>query len=407
MTATAPVAQAVQPATPFLGLAPFLRQSIAGIDLMPAAQAMLASAATQPDDANLWMNLATAMLCLGHRDLGLSIQAQALEIDRIYRRPAAIQPARFRLLMLMMPGDLAENTPLDCLLESSDIDLICYYLSPEAPFALPIPEHDAVMVALGDSDANQPMLSFLAHALADWPKPVINPAQHIPATERGALSQIMQRAPGVVMPTTYRVKRRQLAAVADGRLTLTELAAGLAFPVILRPVGSQAGRDLDRIDDPAALAAYLAKVDESDFFLARFIDYRSGDGLFRKFRIALIGGRPFACHMAVSAHWMVHYVNAGMYEDAAKRAEEAEFMANFEHFTERHRAALEAIHQRLKLDYFCIDCAETQDGQLLIFEADHVMVVHAMDQEALFPYKQQHMRKAEQAFRDFLLGLGR
>ena len=124
MTATAPVAQAVQPATPFLGLAPFLRQSIAGIDLMPAAQAMLASAETQPDDANLWMNLATAMLCLGHRDLGLSIQAQALEIDRIYRRPAAIQPARFRLLMLMMPGDLAENTPLDCLLESSDVDLI-------------------------------------------------------------------------------------------------------------------------------------------------------------------------------------------------------------------------------------------------------------------------------------------
>jgi glutathione synthase/RimK-type ligase-like ATP-grasp enzyme len=405
MTATAPVAQAAHPATPFLGLAPFLRQSIAGIDLMPAAQAMLASAEQQPGDANLWMNLATAMFCLGHRDLGLSIQAQALEIDRIYRRPAAIQPARFRLLMLMMPGDLAENTPLDCLLESSDIDLICYYLSPEAPLALPIPEHDAVMVAIGDSDANQPMLTYLAHALADWPKPVVNPAQHIPATERGALSQIMQRAPGVVMPTTYRVKRRQLGAVADGRLTLGELAAGLAFPVILRPVGSQAGRDLDRIDDPAALAAYLAKVDEPDFFLARFVDYSSGDGRFRKFRIALIGGRPFACHMAVSSHWMVHYVNAGMYEDGAKRAEEAEFMANFEHFAERHRAALSAVHQRLQLDYFCIDCAETQDGQLLIFEADHVMVVHAMDQETLFPYKQQHMLKAERAFRDFLLGL--
>lgn len=407
MTATAPVAQAEHAATPFLGLAPFLRQSIAGIDLMPAAQAMLASAEKQPDDANLWMNLATAMFCLGHRDLGLSIQAQALEIDRIYRRPAAIQPARFRLLMLMMPGDLAENTPLDCLLESSDIDLIFYYLSPESPFTQPVPEHDAVMVAISDSDSNQAMLAFLAQALVHWPKPVINAAQHIPATERGTLSQIMQRAPGVVMPTTYRVKRRQLGAVADSRLTLAVLADGLSFPVILRPVGSQAGRDLDRIDDPAALAAYLAKVDAPDFFLARFVDYSSSDGRFRKFRIALIGGRPFACHMAVSSHWMVHYVNAGMYEDGAKRAEEAEFMANFEHFAERHRAALNAIHQRLQLDYFCIDCAETRDGQLLIFEADHVMVVHAMDQEALFPYKQQHMLKAERAFRDFLLGLGR
>jgi glutathione synthase/RimK-type ligase-like ATP-grasp enzyme len=405
MTATNQVTQATPPETPFLGLAPFLRQSIAGIDLMPAAQAMLASAEQHPDDANLWMNLATAMLCLGHRDLGLSIQAQALEIKRVYRRPAAIQPAKFRLLMLMLPGDLAENTPLDCLLESSDIDLIFYYLVPESPLSLPIPEHDAVMVAIGDSDANQPVLAYLAQALAGWPKPVINPAQHIPATERGVLSQIMQRAPGVVMPTTYRVKRRQLGAVADGRLVLGELADGLAFPVILRPVGSQAGRDLDRIDDPAALTAYLTKVDATDFFLARFVDYSSGDGLFRKYRLALIGGRPFACHMAVSSHWMVHYVNAGMYEDGAKRAEEAAFMASFEHFAERHRAALTAIHQRLQLDYFCIDCAETRDGQLLIFEADHVMVVHAMDQEDLFPYKQQHMIKAEQAFRDFLLGL--
>ena len=405
MTATTQVTQAAQPETPFLGLAPFLRQSIAGIDLMPAAQAMLASAEQHPDDANLWMNLATAMLCLGHRDLGLSIQAQALEIKRVYRRPAAIQPAKFRLLMLMLPGDLAENTPLDCLLESSDIDLIFYYLVPESPLSLPIPEHDAVMVAIGDSDANQPVLAYLAQALAGWPKPVINPAQHIPATERGALSQIMQRAPGVVMPTTYRVKRRQLGAVADGRLVLGELADGLAFPVILRPVGSQAGRDLDRIDDPAALTAYLAKVDATDFFLARFIDYSSDDGLFRKFRLALIGGRPFACHMAVSSHWMVHYVNAGMYEDGAKRAEEAAFMAGFDHFAERHQAALSTIHQRLQLDYFCIDCAETRDGTLLIFEADHVMVVHAMDQEDLFPYKQQHMIKAEQAFRDFLLGL--
>jgi hypothetical protein len=405
MTATTNVTQPAHPETPFLGLAPFLRQSIAGVDLMPTAQAMLASAEAHPDDANLWMNLATAMLCLGHRDLGLSIQAQALEINRVYCRPAATQPAKFRLLMLMMPGDLAENTPLDCLLESSDIDLIFYYLSPESPLALPIPEHDAVMVAIGDSDANQQLLVFLTQALARWPKPVINPAQHIPGTERGVLSQIMQHAPGVVMPTTYRVKRRQLGAVADGRLTLAELADGLAFPVILRPLGSQAGRDLDRIDDPASLAAYLAKVDAPTFFLARFVDYSSSDGLFRKFRIALIGGRPFACHMAVSSHWMVHYVNAGMYEDGAKRAEEAAFMANFDHFAERHRAALTTIHQRLQLDYFCIDCAETQDGQLLIFEADHVMVVHAMDQEELFPYKQQHIVKAERAFRDLLLGL--
>ena len=139
--------------------------------------------------------------------------------------------------------------------------------------------------------------------------------------------------------------------------------------------------------------------------LARFIDYSGKDGLFRKMRVALIDGAPFVCHMGVSSNWMIHYLNAGMYEEEWKREEEASFMAGFDVFAQRHRAALEAIWQRTKLDYLCIDCAETPDGQLLVFEIDHAMVVHAMDSEAMFPYKQVHMLKVKEAFRDYLFRL--
>ncbi|MBS1140961.1 MAG: hypothetical protein H6R13_2414 [Proteobacteria bacterium] len=369
---------------------------------MPTAQAMLAQAEASPEDANLWMNLATAMLCLGHRDLGMSIQEQALETKRIYDLPALQLPAKCRLLMLMAPGDLAENTPLDCLLENSDIDLIYYYVTPEAPLSQPIPEHDAVLVGIGDSADNRKMLAALAQTLVTWPKPVINAAQHIPNTDRGVLSNLLQNIPGLLIPPTLRLTRQQLESVAIGNLPLSA-CGDIEFPIIVRPVGSQAGRDLERLASPSELASYLAKVGENEFFVARFIDYSGSDGLFRKYRIAMIGGQPFACHMAVSSHWMVHYVNAGMYEDAAKRDEEARWMAGFERFVEAHREALTAIHQRLKLDYFCIDCAVTSDGQLLIFEADHVMVVHAMDQADLFPYKHLHMTKVQQAFRAMLL----
>ncbi|MDE2441228.1 MAG: hypothetical protein KGP14_09400 [Betaproteobacteria bacterium] len=388
--------------TPFLGLAPFLRHSIAGLDLMPDTQTMLAQAEINPHDANLWMNLSTAMLCLGHRDLGLSIQAQALGIQRIFALPARQQPAQFRLLMLMTAGDLAENTPLDCLLENSDVDLIYYYITPESPLVHPIPEHDAVMVGIGDSSANQSTLAALAEVLADWPKPVINSAQHIPNTDRGILSQLLQGIPGLLIPSTLHVTRQQLEAVATGRQPL-ESYGDIEFPIIVRPIGSQAGRNLERLTAPGELTSYLAQVGEPDFFVARFIDYSSRDGRFRKYRIAIIDGHPFACHMAVSSHWMIHYVNAGMYDDPAKRNEEARWMAGFDAFAARHGEALATIHQRLKLDYFCIDCAETEDGQLLIFEADHVMVVHAMDQVELFPYKHQHMAKVSQAFRAMLL----
>ena len=80
-------------------------------------------------------------------------------------------------------------------------------------------------------------------------------------------------------------------------------------------------------------------------------------------------------------------------------------MAGFDSFSQRHQLALQAIHQRTGLDYFFIDCAEMQNGELLIFEIDHAMVVHAMDDEALFPYKQYPMLKVKTAFRDYLIRL--
>jgi hypothetical protein len=106
--------------------------------------------------------------------------------------------------------------------------------------------------------------------------------------------------------------------------------------------------------------------------------------------------------MAISSHWMIHYVNAGMYEDGAKRAEERRFMAQFPAFAARHQAALGEIHRRVPLDYFCIDCAETPDGALLIFEIDHVMVVHAMDSAEIFPHKQEPMRQVKQAVENLI-----
>jgi hypothetical protein len=124
------------------------------------------------------------------------------------------------------------------------------------------------------------------------------------------------------------------------------------------------------------------------------MEYRGRDGLFRKYRIVLIDGHPYACHMAISNNWMVHYITAGMTESAGKRAEEAGFFARFDDdFARRHRDSLAAIADRLGLEYVGIDCGETPEGELLVFEVDSGMTVHSMDP----------VEKVCRAFRQMLL----
>jgi hypothetical protein len=107
--------------------------------------------------------------------------------------------------------------------------------------------------------------------------------------------------------------------------------------------------------------------------------------------------------MAISDHWMVHYLNAGMTESAEKRAEEGRWMDGFDgDFAARHGAAFQAFAARAGLDYFAIDCGETPDGRLLVFEADTAMIVHSMDPPDLFPYKAPAMRKLFAAFTQML-----
>jgi glutathione synthase/RimK-type ligase-like ATP-grasp enzyme len=386
-----------------LGLAPFLRRSIAGADMPALARDLLAQAQADGDDAALLLDLATALFCVRENHLARQIQDEALTLARTYRLPARRHPARLTLLMLMAPGDLASNTPLECLLEDCDIELVLHYLDPQSPSLAPLPPHDALFVAVGEFDRHLPLLTWLDKALAAWPRPVLNRPQAIPNCARDRASALLRGQPGIAMPVIHRCLRQQLAGIADGSLALATVAPGSRLPLIVRPVGSQAGQGLERIADLPALAAYLANYAEEEFYLADFVDYAGADGLYRKARVVLVDDAAYVAHMATSTHWMVHYVNAGMYEHAERRTEEARFMVEFDQFARRHAAALQAIRRASELDYLCIDCAETADGRLLVFEIGNAMVVHAMDPVEQFPYKAAPIARIVEALRALLL----
>ena len=386
----------------FLGLAPLMRQSLAGIDLKPLGTQLIAHLATHADDANALLDLSIVLQLIGNRELALATQMEALQLQQIYRLPATGNTT-LRVLAMVAPGDLMANTPLEFLLEDSSISLDLMYIGKGVPPIDDVPEHDVLFVAIGESDANRPLLQELENITREWPRPVLNHPERITRLARDRACDLLQKDPTIVMPVSVRIDRDTLQEIAQGKLVIDALIENVIYPVIVRPVGSHAGKDLQKIASAEEIVSYLHTVSAAEFYVARFVDYRSRDGLFRKYRIMLIEGQPFISHMAISTHWMIHYLNAGMAENADKRAEEARFMDAFDtDFAVRHQGAFSTISEQIGLDYVGIDCGETRDGKLLIFEVDSDMIVHAMDPVDLFPYKPARMHKLFDAFRAML-----
>lgn len=368
---------------PILGLAKLVRLRTTELN------EVIVHAHASPDLAHTCMQMFHVLTALDQRDFALDMQAKALALRVLYRMVGPEQPT-IRLLALMAPGDMLDNTGFEFVVDDSDIQLDLLYLLPGHALPQTLPEHDLLVVAIGESDKNAVQLGYLDARLVDWPRPVLNSPRLIRRCARDTVYELLHDIPGLLVPATRRLNRQQVGQAA--------------LPFTIRPVDTQGGHGLVKIDSAAELETFFETFPETDYHVADYVDYRSDDGRYRKFRIALIDGRPYLCHLAVSDHWMVHYRSAGMELDADKRAEEAHAMVSFDtDFARRHQQALQAIADRLGLDYVVMDCSETRDGRLLLFEADSRGWIHATDPVDLFPYKPAVMQKAFDAFRTMLL----
>jgi glutathione synthase/RimK-type ligase-like ATP-grasp enzyme len=388
-----------QPADQPLGIAKLSKLAFDGVDLTPLHSQLVTKYIFEPDNAAALIDLSTIEQLFGNDRDGVARQGEALMLRQVFHSPCSTAKPALRLLALAAPGDVGNNTPLEFLLEGSDIALSTLYIVPGRPLPDPLPEHDLAIVAACEADGNRAVLAEIERLLPSWPKPVLNHPEQIASLARERLHSLLKNVRGLVMPATVRIDRTTLSEIAVGRADLTAHLPDGGFPLVVRPLDSHAGRGLQKLDDAPALTRYLAERQERGFSISRFVDYRSPDGLFRKYRIVFIGGKPYACHMAIADQWMLYYLNAGMAESTAKKIEEERFMTGFDHeFAKRHHAALAGIAERVDLDYFGIDCAQTAEGSLLLFEADVAMIVHLMDSPTIFPYKVTQIRRL---FADF------
>jgi hypothetical protein len=375
-----------------IGFARLTTMAFDGLDLRPLRDQLISRIADGTAGAGEALDLSLITQLLGDKPTGLALQAEVLAFHRLFRSPCSTEKPKLRVLALAAAIDMGGNTPIEFLLEQSGIELLTLYVTAGTQLPVLLPDHDVAIVIASDSEECRDALGIIDAAVARWPRPLLNPPRRVCNLDRDKLHQLVGGIEGLDIPATICTTRAQLSAVAQSEVSFAEIAAELAFPVIVRPRGSHAGVGLAKLDDCAAISGYLAERPEQEFFVARFVDYANDDGLFRKYRIVFVDGRPYPCHMAIADRWDIWYLNAGMSDSAEKRLEEATFMRTFDiGFARRHRTALAGMATRIGLDYFTVDCAENKRGELLIFEADNTAVVHNMDSPQLFPYKPPQM----------------
>ena len=382
-----------------IGMAKLAKLAFDGGDLRPMWAELSGRLLDGKSDAGEAIDLSLIAQLLGQKDAGLALQYDVLLSHRLFRLPCRTATPTMQVLALAAATDMGSNTPIEFLLEESNIELTVLYVIGEAELPPMLPAHDVAIVIASDSEDCRDALRKIDDMASRWPRPLLNPPKRIGNLDRDKLYRLLDGIEGLAIPATLHATRAQLSEAADSVGALASIASELVFPLIIRPRGSHAGVGLARIDDAMALQRYLDASRAKEFFVARFVDYSSEDGLFRKYRVVFVDGKPYACHMAIAERWDIWYLNAGMAGDANKRLEEATFMSTFDiGFGRRHRTALAAMAERVGLDYFIVDCAETKDGSLLIFEADNTAVVHNMDLPGIFPYKPPQMQKIFTAF---------
>jgi aromatic-L-amino-acid/L-tryptophan decarboxylase len=330
---------------------------------------------------------------LGDPEAATANLRAALQEDPVTSR-CCPDPLR-RILVLAVPGDFQANLPLDALLGAPDNQLHTLWLAdPEATVNDPLsafgsflPEFDCIFIAIAEDVRHHRALEAADRVAEALSVPVINQGRRIAAVSRSGAAQLLGGLPDAVVPSQTLVEREWLAA-----------GTGLAFPFIVRPAGSHAGKDLARIDSAESLQSYLAGVTADRFYVAPFVDYQSNDGLWRKYRIIFVDGRPWPYHLAIHNDWAIWYYNARMDLDPWKRQEEARFVQDISQvFPERAMRALRLVASRVGLDYFGIDCGLLPDGRLVVFEVETGMIVHDWDSSDIYPYKQACTQAIRQA----------
>jgi tetratricopeptide (TPR) repeat protein len=291
-----------------------------------------------------------------------------------------------RVLLLKAPGSFLANALPDFCLDANRTDLDALYLTPGVTSLPPRGSFDVAFNAMAATEEHADAIERCGALVAAAGVPVVNDPARLAGVRRAALPHTLRDVPGCMTPPVRRLSRGEVAgALADGTL-----GGELPFPLLFRPIDGQRGDAFERVRDAGEIEAYLARYDAPAFTVTPFVDYRSADGFYRKYRVIVVGGVPYPYHLAISRDWLVHYwrVSDEMRAHDWMRAEEERFLREPAAVFATWAVTFAALAAAVGLDFFGVDCALDASGAVLVFECDPGAFVHAhTDVDGEFDYK--------------------
>ena len=278
-----------------------------------------------------------------------------------------------------------QNTPLDFAVNQERTALHVLYVG-ENDRTDELPDYDLVFCGIDESECSDACVDRSMHFIAAQAKPVINHPKHLRKVRRSRLHETLQHVAGCAVPKTLRVKRGEVRDAVE-----SAQAAGLTLPLLIRPLDAHRGDGLEQLLTTEDAQTYLERYPDAHFTVAPFVDYRSPDGFFRKYRVVVVDRQPFAYHLAISEHWIVHYMNSAMDQHAWMREEEERFLRDPGTVFQAWEQTFGDIADAIGLEYFGIDCARNANGSVLVFEAGPDMLVHCADEAEIFAYKYRYV----------------
>lgn len=232
----------------------------------------------------------------------------------------------------------------------------------------------------------------------------INRPEHIKLTTRDSISSHLQNINTLIVPKTIRLAPESPEMIVEAITT-----AQMELPVLIRECGRHGGERtalLKSHDDIQRLYAFA--LDGRDYYLTAFHDYcerdKKGRSIYKKCRLVVVDGKPYIRHLIISDNWMIHSKNRTFMDlHPEYMEEESQWLSNFHNeVAPLIQPAVTAIHDRIKLDYFGIDCNIRPDGTILVFEINATMNI--LFNNAVTPNKwESPIEKIKQAIVDMIM----